>query len=61
METLTLLGGFILAALVCYGAIDRLGRFLDRGGVSPHWDREEERAAGEQTQKDGCGGSDSKV
>lgn len=45
METLVLIGGFLYIAAVGYFAIDRLGRFLDEGGVSPYWDEESERLA----------------
>nr|WP_326184345.1 hypothetical protein [uncultured Oscillibacter sp.] len=45
METLVLIGGFLYMAAVGYFAMDRLGRFLDEGGVSPYWDEEEERLA----------------
>ena len=49
MEVLALIGGFLYIAAVGYFVIDRVGRFLDGGGVSPYWDEEEERLA--QTNK----------
>lgn len=45
MEALILIGGFLYVAAVGCFAMDRLGRFLDGGGVSPYWDEEEERLA----------------
>lgn len=44
MEALILIGGFLYVAAVGCFAMDRLGRFLDGGGVSPYWDEEEEQA-----------------
>lgn len=45
MEALVLIGGFLYSIAVGYFVIDRLGRFLDEDGVSPYWDKEEERLA----------------
>ena len=48
MEALVLIGGFLFVAVLGYYVIGRLGRFLDRGGISPYWDAEEEEAAKKQ-------------
>lgn len=71
MESLLLIGAFLLAAVLCWFAVGRLGRFLDRGGVSPFWDEREERAAEQEReepprarrreQQDGCSIPDSRV
>ena len=45
MEAVVLIGGFLYIAVVGYLAVSRLGRFLDRGGISPYWDREDEQLA----------------
>ena len=45
MEAFVLIGGFLYIAVVGYLAIDRLGHFLDKGGISPYWDETEERQA----------------
>ena len=45
MEAMVLIGGFLYIAVVGYVVIDRLGRFLDKGGISPYWDEEEEHLA----------------
>ena len=45
MEALVLIGGFLFVAVLGYYVIGRLGRFLDRGGISPYWDAEEEEDA----------------
>ena len=45
MEAMVLIGGFLYIAVVGYVVIDRLGRFLDKGGISPNWDEEEEHLA----------------
>ena len=45
MKVFVLICGLLFAAAVGYFVIDRLGRFLDRGGISPYWDEEEERLA----------------
>ena len=51
MEAMVLIGGFLYIAAVGYFVMDRLGRFLDRGGISPYWDEEEERLAKLEKQK----------
>ena len=71
MESLVLIGAFLAAAALCYLAISRFGRFLDRGGVSLFWDETEEKAAGQgkkqssqaggQEQEECCSIPDSKV
>ena len=48
MEALVLIGGFLLVAVLGYNVVGRLGRFLDKGGISPYWDAEEEEAAKKQ-------------
>ena len=45
MEAFVLIAGFLYIAVVGYLAMDRLGRFLDKGGISPYWDEAEERQA----------------
>lgn len=45
MEAVVLIGGLLYIAAVGYLAMDRLGRFLDKGGISPYWDEAEERQA----------------
>ena len=48
MEALILIGGFLFVAVLGYYVVGRLGRFLDKGGISPYWDAEEEEAAKKQ-------------
>ena len=48
MEALVLIGGFLFVAFLGYYVVGRLGRFLDKGGISPYWDAEEESAAKKQ-------------
>lgn len=48
MEALVLIGGFLFVAVLGYYVVGRLGRFLDKGGISPYWDAEEEEAAKKQ-------------
>ena len=48
MEALVLIGGLFFIAVFGYYVVGRLGRFLDRGGISSYWDAEEEEAAKEQ-------------
>ena len=36
MEAVVLIGGFLYIAVVGYLAMDRLGRFWDKGGISPY-------------------------
>ena len=43
MEAFALITGFLYIAVVGYLTTDRLGRFLDKGGISPYWDEAEER------------------
>ena len=45
MEAFALIAGFLYIAVVGYLAMDRLGHFLDMGGISPYWDETEERQA----------------
>ena len=45
MEAFALITGFLYIAVVGYLAMDRLGHFLDKGGISPYWDETEERQA----------------
>jgi len=45
MEAFALIAGFLYIAVVGYLAMDRLGRFLDKGGISPYWDEAEEQQA----------------
>ena len=45
MELLLLAGGILYAAVVGFFVMDRLGRFLDKGGISPYWDEAEEQQA----------------
>ena len=60
MEALVLIGGLFFIAVFGYYVVGRLGRFLDRGGISPYWDAEEEEeekkqesaAADSQSHKD---------
>ena len=61
MEALILIGGLIFSASVGYFAIDRLGHFLDGGGISPDPDREEPVRAGSPAEQDYCGTSGSDV
>ena len=48
MEALVLIGGLFFIAVFGYYVVGRLGRFLDRGGISPYWDAEEAAAAKKQ-------------
>ena len=48
MEALVLIGGFLFVAVLGYSAVGRSGQFLDKGGISPYWDAEEEEAAKKQ-------------
>ena len=48
MEALVLIGGFLFVAVLGYYVVGRLGRFLDKGGISPYWDAEEESVAKKQ-------------
>ena len=48
MEALVLIGGLFFIAVFGYYVVGRLGRFLDRGGISPYWDAEEDEAAKKQ-------------
>lgn len=48
MEALVLIGGFLFVAVLGYYVVGRLGRFLDKGGISPYWDAEEVEAAKKQ-------------
>ena len=48
MEALVLIGGLFFIAVLGYYVVGRLGRFLDRGGISPYWDAEEAAAAKKQ-------------
>ena len=41
MEAMVLIVGLLYIAVVGYLAMDRLGRFLDKGGISPYWDEAE--------------------
>ncbi len=43
MEAMVLIGGFLCIAVLGWFVVDRLGRFLDAGGISPYWDAEEKR------------------
>ena len=45
MEAVILIGGLLYIAVVGYLIMGRLGRFLDKGGISPYWDETEERQA----------------
>lgn len=45
MEAFALIAGFLYIAVVGYLAMDRLGHFLDKGGISPYGDETEERQA----------------
>ena len=38
MELLLLAGGAFYLAAIGFFVMDRLGRFLDNGGISPDWD-----------------------
>ena len=38
MELLLLAGGTLYVAAIGIFVMDRLGRFLDNGGISPGWD-----------------------
>ena len=48
MEALVLIGGLFFIAVFGYYVVGRLGRFLDRGGISPYWDAEEDEDAKKQ-------------
>ena len=48
MEALILIGGFLFVAVLGYYVVGRFGQFLDKGGISPYWDAEEEEAAKKQ-------------
>ena len=48
MEALVLIGGLFFIAVFGYYVVGRLGRFLDRGGISPYWDAEEDEGAKNQ-------------
>ena len=71
MKVFVLICGLLFAAAVGYFVIDRLGRFLDRGGISPYWDEGEERLAVCEKKEllrsdsilyqEGCNNSNSKV
>lgn len=60
MEAVVLIGGFLYIAVLGWFVVDRIGRFIDEGGISPYWDEEEERKA-EQEKQEGCGSLSSKV
>ena len=45
MEALVLIGGLFFIAVFGYYVVGRFGQFLDRGGISPYWDAEEEEDA----------------
>ena len=45
MEAVILIGGLLYIAVVGYLIMGRLGRFLDKGGISPYWDEAEEQQA----------------
>ena len=70
MEAVVLIGGFLYIAVVGLFIMGRLGRFLDRGGISPHWDQADAQlaqskqppAAPEPFQREaGCNAPHSKV
>ena len=71
MEAGVLIGGLLYIAVVGYLAMDRLGRFLDKGGISPYWDEAEEQQAqnakkepvnsGSFGEQEGCNPPHSKV
>ena len=46
MEAIVLIAGILYIAVV-----DRLGRFLDKGGISPYWDEAEEQRAQDSNQE----------
>ena len=49
MELLLLAGGTLYVAAIGIFVMDRLGRFLDNGGISPGWDGSgEARDAGQE-------------
>lgn len=49
MELLLLAGGTLYVAAIGFFVMDRLGRFLDNGGISPGWDGAgEARDAGQE-------------
>ena len=49
MELLLLAGGTLYVAAIGIFVMDRLGRFLDNGGISPGWDGAgEARDAGQE-------------
>ena len=52
MEAFALIAGFLYIAVVGYLAMDRLGHFLDRGGISPCWDEAEERQSARNAKKE---------
>ena len=52
MEAVVLIGGLLYIAVVGYLATDRLGRFLDKGGISPYWDEAEERQSARNAKKE---------
>ena len=52
MEALVLISGLFFIAVFGYYVVGRLGRFLDRGGISPYWDAEEDEAAKKQEAAD---------
>ncbi len=60
MEAVVLIGGFLYIAILGWFVVDRIGRFIDEGGISPYWDEEEERNA-EQEKQDSCNSSCPKV
>ena len=52
MGAFALFGGFLYIAAVGYFIMGRLGRFLDRGGISPCWDEAEERQSARNAKKE---------
>ena len=51
MEAIVLIAGILYIAVVGYLAMDRLGRCLDKGGISPYWDEAEEQRAQDSNQE----------
>lgn len=43
MEALIVIAGFIYTGMIGYRVMEKLDRFLDRGGILPHWDEKAEQ------------------
>lgn len=59
MEALVLLGGSIYIGVLGFWVMEKIDRFIGKGGFSPDWDEAEEREVGSKTgQAKICGSTD---